>query len=340
MVSYKQFVKVEAQEVWDKYVKVHGHDPAPSDLAHNSWRRLKEQYSHERVLERIVPRSVLPPPPLPPSERNMVEIALGNWRGDFLNPPDWYFGPACASLNLFSLEDYMDSEVSAGHTHLVVNGHQHNWGPSKGHPEWTHGGYNAFNDMPKFVNILKQIRQSGLQPVVGCVDQNWLYSKSFNTILSLIREIVDATWEHTPLYILSWEWNEVWMADPRNDYLRRIFNEVDFHGRDAGIHYAPPSLNDPDMVHGGYDFYGSLPPHAVRLAQYPNESTFPQLEERIRLGCEVNARTNTKFCYFEARGRVRRDPQWTHDAVRQAAYRARVIMSEYMPVSRIGSLNG
>lgn len=52
-VSYDQFVKVEAQQVYDRYVAVHGRAPAPADLYHNAYRRTVERRTHEAILADI-----------------------------------------------------------------------------------------------------------------------------------------------------------------------------------------------------------------------------------------------------------------------------------------------
>jgi len=73
--TYDLFVYQEAEEVKQTYKAANGRWPAASDLAHNSWRRLVESYTHEDILKDIwkvagkEPPSTPRPPggPTPPS---------------------------------------------------------------------------------------------------------------------------------------------------------------------------------------------------------------------------------------------------------------------------------
>ncbi len=77
------------------------------------------------------------------------------------------------------------------------------------------------------------------------------------------------------------------------------------------------------------------------MAQLPNESSFEEIRERVRLGCEVNAGTNTGYCFFEGRaGHPRRHPRWSAAEVIEAADVAREVMAEFMLPERSGSCAG
>jgi hypothetical protein len=52
-ITYDQFVKVEADEVWRRYLERRGHPPAIPDMYHNAWRRLREGWSHADILKDI-----------------------------------------------------------------------------------------------------------------------------------------------------------------------------------------------------------------------------------------------------------------------------------------------
>lgn len=52
-VAIAQFVNVESREVAAAYQRVHGVEPAPSDLYHNAWRRLVEGWTHRAILSDI-----------------------------------------------------------------------------------------------------------------------------------------------------------------------------------------------------------------------------------------------------------------------------------------------
>jgi hypothetical protein len=53
-VDYQTFVQVEIDEIAATYRKANGVDPAPSDLAHNAWRRLAEHWSFRDILHDIL----------------------------------------------------------------------------------------------------------------------------------------------------------------------------------------------------------------------------------------------------------------------------------------------
>jgi hypothetical protein len=53
VVSYGEFVGKESNEVAEKFLKVRGNNPAPSDLYHNAYRRLVEGMSHDKILADI-----------------------------------------------------------------------------------------------------------------------------------------------------------------------------------------------------------------------------------------------------------------------------------------------
>lgn len=52
--DYHRFVDIESWEVRDAYRKATGHEPAISDMAHNSWRRLVERWTHRDIIHDIL----------------------------------------------------------------------------------------------------------------------------------------------------------------------------------------------------------------------------------------------------------------------------------------------
>src|SRR3990167_1323333 len=109
-------------------------------------------------------------PPLP-SQDNLPPLVMGNWRGNFLYPAENFFGPACAAFSPDRRQQYFSSLHARGQTHVVINAEQDDWGSRKGRPEWTAGGYDAYDKLEKFVGVLREARSYGLSPVVGIIDQ-------------------------------------------------------------------------------------------------------------------------------------------------------------------------
>ena len=282
-------------------------------------------------------------------EEPIVPITLGNWKGNFLYPASRYFAPAVCARPEGERRAYFAEEVARGYTHVLINAEQDDWGIRNGHPDWTSGGFNAYapEGMPQLIEVLWEAREAGLIPMVGVVDQPTLEHLDLDTIIARTQQLVDSTHEDVCLYMLSWELNEVWgSADERNPNIHRWVNEVNWHGRDVGIHYAPPPLGNTDWegeedhVHGGYGLYEDLPPNVVRMAQFPNEIDDDTLTLRCRLGCEVNMNTNTKYCAFEHSGWHRRDPQWSEEDCTRRADICRSVMSLHFSPGACGSMNG
>lgn len=53
LATYDEFVKTEAQQVWDAYKAHHGHPPGITDMYHNAYRRLVEGWTHRDILHDI-----------------------------------------------------------------------------------------------------------------------------------------------------------------------------------------------------------------------------------------------------------------------------------------------
>jgi hypothetical protein len=243
------FVSLEAQ-----YKRSHdGRDPSFTDIGH--------------------------PPP--------SDIALGDWRGHFLTA-DFFFPPAIKG----DWKAYLSWYAGQGYRTVLLNAEQHDWGPSKGHPEWTDGGYTAYRsdvDMVHFVSVLEEARDEGLIPIVGVVDQPALHDP-IESIIDRSKRLVEATHEHVALYMLSWEIREVWRdSTEREANEDRWIGEVDWHGRDVGIHYqaASKTIEDEDPgLGGGINRYQALeniyPGHVTRLLQFHNEAPRDVMEEQVR----------------------------------------------------------
>ena len=284
-----------------------------------------------------------------PASDTLAPITMGQWHGNFLYPSHRYFGPAVCGRPIAEQESYFQEEASRGFTHVLLNAEQDDWGRRRGHPEWTAGGFSAYatDGMDRLVTSLEAARHAGLVPLVGIVDQPTLRHLDLSEIIERSQHLVNRTAPHVCLYMLSWELNEPWgSADQRNPNIRRWIREVDWHGRDVGIHYAPPPLGNQDWegeedhVHGGYGLYADMPPNVVRLAQFPNKIDDETLRLRCRLGVEVNAGTGTKYCAFEHSGWWRRTPQWSEEDCQHRASICQEVMEELLPSDRRGSMNG
>jgi len=295
------------------------------------------------------PVVVVVPPDPEPEPPVLTPIPLGNWHGNFLYPASRYFAPAVCARPESERRAYFAEEVSRGYSHVLINAEQDDWGGRQGHPDWTSGGFNAYapGGMEILVSVLQEAREAGLVPMVGIVDQPTLEHLDLGAIILRSQELVYATSQAVCLYMLSWELNEVWgSADDRNPNIFRWVHDVDWMGRDVGIHYAPPSLGNTDWegeedhVHGGYGLYEDLPPNVVRLAQFPNEIDDDTLRLRCRLGVEVNEGTGTKYCAFEHSGWHRRDPQWSEEDCRHRADICRTVMALHLSPDCCGSMNG
>jgi len=268
---------------------------------------------------------------------DLAPIIMGRWQGNFLYPAEHFFGPACVGFDPDRRARYFAYLRERGDTHVLINAEQADWGPSRGHPEYTAGGFNAYagDGMARLVAVLQEARRVGLTPLVGVIDQPSLRALSLETLIARSRTLVNATAEHVCLYMLSWEIDEVWgHGDIREPNLRRWINEVDWRGRDVGIHYA-------DGMRGGLTFYGSLPPFTVRLMQWENTLSVDELAHEAYLIAEVADRTGTKVCAFEHSSSLNQSPNRPEP---ECLERARAALAEFRKFSlsedRFGSMNG
>lgn len=275
-----------------------------------------------------------PPPPVPPL---VFPLVIGNWQGNFLYPEKHFFPPACAAFLPDRRAAYFQSIQNRGDTHVLINAEQADWGPSKGHPEWTAGGYSAYGEtmMRRFVDTLKEARSHNLSPVVGVVDQPTLSRQSLGKVITLTRQLVEATYPLVSMYMLSWEINEVWGdGGVREPNLERWIKDTDWHGRDVGIHFSAGVLS------GGINFYSRMPSNVVRLYQYEASASKETLRHESRLIGEVAARTGTKACAFEHSSPVNQSPTYTESQAIDRAWVCKEELNLLLPSAQMGSLNG
>lgn len=279
-----------------------------------------------------------PPPDPPPGSGPLPPLVIGNWRGNFLYPARDFFGPACAAFTPARRSGYFSALRERGHTHVLINAEQADWGPNQGHPEWTAGGYDWTRDPAHFDSVLREARTYGLSPCVGIIDQPTLKAKQndLNWIIARSRALVELTSEHTALYMLSWEIEEVWShGDIREPNLKRWIKEIDWNGSDVGIHFAAGNLS------GGFNFYGEMPSNVVRLYQYTADATDQRLTHESRLIAEVAARSRTKVCAFEHSSPLNQSPTYPEDVcLKRMSACLRGFEGWGLRPEQYGSLNG
>lgn len=265
------------------------------------------------------------------------------WKGNFLYPKEWFFGPACASLSDEQLHRYFSYLQTNQHHHVVINAEQADWGPSKGHPEWTHGGFTAYQNggIDRLIHVCQFAQAYRLTCVMGVVDQPTLPALTLDAIIGRSRQLVDATSPYVSLYMLSWEINEVWSSGDVREYnLERWINEVNWKDRDVGIHFSGGNLS------GGFNFYGRMPSNVVRLYQWEDGSFDDRLRHEAMLIAEVAIGTHTKVCAFEHSSPLN---QSTSPSLDECSRKARLILKQFedtvyngQTLQRLqyGSLNG
>jgi hypothetical protein len=129
LAEYQRFVGSETAEVVARYIANHptGNPPAPSDLAHNSWRRLCEGYTQPALLAAIGPKvptgstpDVITPPSVKPTR--VSGPALLRVRGNFCNLRDSrgaiVYTPAMTGAPESILAEWLHLQADAGSTHL------------------------------------------------------------------------------------------------------------------------------------------------------------------------------------------------------------------------------
>ncbi len=280
------------------------------------------------------PNPLPDPPPAP-----LTPLVYGNWSGNVLHRS--FFGPAIAARPEAERRAYFADQAAQGYTHVLINAEQADWGPSKGHPEWTAGGVDAYAgtaSMLAFRAVLVEAREAGLSPCVGVVDQPSLKAYGVELAITRSRELVAACGEHICLYKLSWELEEVWgNGDVREPKIEQWMESVDRGPADVGVHYA-------DGMHGSIDFYNRLgekhsgADHTVRLMQYRAEDDDAELRRKSRLLAEYHASSQSKVCAEEHSSEVNQNPTYT-EARRRAAICLEEL-SKHLPSDRMGSLNG
>jgi len=306
-----------------------------SVAGYHDWARTLRFDGDRDVVARLTKTNDPTPGPGPGPGPSPVPITLGRWSGNFLYPAPLFFGPACAAFPADKRAEYFSHLISRGDTHVLINADQADWGPSKGHPEWTEGGIWALDDLPRFLSVVAEARAAGLIPIIGLIDQPRLKVEALDQVIRHSRQLVEATHEDCACYMLSWEIDEVWThGDVREPNIRRWIASVDWHSRDMGIHYA-------DGLRGGVNFYGSLPSGATRFMQWNASVGTAQLAQEARLIADVAVRTHTKVCAFEHSSPVNQTPTHTEAEATQRAQAAMAAFRAFpLDPTRFGSLNG
>ena len=260
------------------------------------------------------------PPPLPPIDPpgQLASVVAGHWAGHFLvgdetgPESEFYFSPSCAAwthgrrARLFRW--YRDN----GYTSVVLNAENRDWGPSKGHPEYTAGGWQSHDTdahLQQFVDVCIEARAYGLTPVVGMFDQPSVTGRPMSELIRLGQRLVDATHMHTNLYWLSWEYSYVLpVSSARRAWEDRMIGDIDYRDRSVGIHYQPAletlapgttcenykDLQRDTGMSGGITRYTELEAHlggaghVIRLMQYARNATEATIRLQTRCAMTVH----------------------------------------------------
>lgn len=366
MITYPELLNCEGR-LEDTY-RNHGLHPPRTVTTHvdeDGWRIWRDRWlylrgkgvAHEAAIRQIeneidviegrTPRHAVEPEPTPqpapvPDEAELVAITLGRWKGNFLYPAEQFFPPAICAFPRARQDALLQWHKAQGYTHFLVNAQQDDWGPSRGHPEYTLGGCDAYRSdaaMATLIDVLTRVRGYGLIPLLGVVDQQEILNVDLGTIIDKTKRLVAATWEHVCLFMLSWEIDEVYSpGQVFEDNLHRWIGEVDWRGRDVGIHTA-------DGKKGGFGFYGSLPRSATRLYQCHPNADLGTLEYECRLCAEVASGTGTKMCAFEHSSSLNQSPVYDLSHCEQRADACNdgirtVFGDSESDRARYGSMNG
>ena len=278
------------------------------------------------------------PTPTPPPVPGLVPIRLSGLVGNFLYPfQSFFFGPACAAFDASRRAQYFAHCRTRGDSAVVINAHQDDWGPGRGHPEWTSGGTDAYRDsaaLTHLVNVLILARQAGLVPVLGLIDQSRLSAWTLDQIIARTRDVVNATHPHVACYMLSWEIEEVWTdSQARVDALHRWHGDIDWHGRLIGIHYA-------DGLRDSTALYGPLGADGVRLMQWDMHDDEAAIRDKARKIAVTARLTGSRVCAFEHSSPNLGTAYTEIQAVQRAGWAMHELQALLPPGQLLGSLNG
>ena len=291
------------------------------------------------------------PDPLPgPLPGPMVPITLGNWRGNFLFDQVFYFSPSLLAWSAAMRREFFTWTKAQGSTHVWINGQQDNW-----QPLYTRGGFDCFQSdvsLDHLVAVLIETRTAGLIPCLSLHDQRQTIEMmdqggGLAQLISEDQRVIDATHEHVAMYMgLTWEINEVpqWrIGQDRNPAIRRYCREVNTHGRHVGFHWAPRYHNGNPDVQGGFQLWNHLPPHAVRLQQWPKRCDDAELRDLTEQAVVVAEATGHGICIFEHSRPDYPDRPGGGQDLAEAARRAQVcadVVGNRIPLERFGRMNG
>jgi hypothetical protein len=288
-------------------------------------------------LRRAFPQQA--PPPTPgPTPGPLVPIVDSGLVGNFLYPfANFFFGPACAAFDSARRREYFEHEQAIGHNAVMINALQDNWGPPRGHPEWTSGGFDASSSsaqLQHLVNVLIEARSYGLIPVVGLVDQQQLIHWSRDLVIAWSRDLVAATHDHCAGYMAGWEGDEVLgSSDDRVAYYHAWFAGVDWRGRFFGIHYA-------DGLKDSVALYQPMGRGSVRMMQYGGADDDAALIDKSRKIAVTAQITGSRVCGFE-HSSPNNPPTYSEaDCIRRAGLVMRTLHTELPDSQIVGSLNG
>lgn len=309
----------------------------------------------------VIPWREPEPPPtvVPPPGFDVTPVVTrGDWKSHFLTA-DYFFGPAIAARPEPEWHSYFRFLRAGQHTHVLMNAEQDDWGPSKGHPEWTKGGirsHDSTEDRDRFVRCVLTARTYGLIPVIGLMDQPSLTRRTWDEIFRKTEEFLDyrtATGrrlaDYTDMVWASWEIREV-MPDSveREEFEDEWIAVVRPYGLDFGIHYQAASKewsDHDDGLGGGINRYERLeaihPGQVVRLLQLHNEADLETSKLQLEATAGVVHRDHGlgKFCLAEFRSELNQPKTWERPEVDSRRAELLDYMSGWLPEDRTGYLN-
>lgn len=291
-----------------------------------------------------------PKPELPPAPE-LAPITQGHWSANFLyGPPGSYFKPACVNFPEDRFADILDWNMARGYTHLVINAlEQDHWGADRGHPEWTvkrHRWYDSRQAENIMLARLHRVREAGLQPIVGLFEHTSLPMATGEAIERANRA-VNKTHQDVSLYIMCWETDErIPHSQDRLDFETELLRNVDWHGRDVGIHYSQVKRLEGSGVDANDAWRTAMqaspnPGRVVKLYQSRRNAPLDELKWESELLTDVAERTGNCLAAFEHSGTDSAIGQTV--SLAQANERAKAcyeIMRAKLPADRTGSMNG
>lgn len=234
----------------------------------------------------------------------LAEVFLGRWQENFLYGD--YAKWAYAHFRTSRRRDAFAWNVSRGLTHIVSGAAEmDHWGADRGHPEWTIRRFRWWEseaNRNKMLASLVETREFGLLPILTVFEHTSI-PLDVNTAIARAQQLVNLTWKHVPLYILSWEIDERYNnSQERLDWEVALLSGVDWRGRDVGIHYSQIKRLEGSGFDVSNAWNDAYPGHVVKLYQSRRSAPESELLHETALLTDVAAETGIKLAAFEHSG--------------------------------------